>query len=289
MKMTITGHTKLTGLLGSPVSHSISPLMHNTAFEQLDLNYAYLCFDTGNILLKNAVNALCSLNARGWNCTMPTKQEMCELCNELSPAARMIGAVNTVVNENGTLIGHNTDGIGYMRSICDTGLDLKGQTMTLLGAGGAATAIAIQAALDGLAKINLFVRKGRSLEHAVKISDTINTKTNATATLYDINDTNALQSAINQSLLLTNGTSVGMTPKEEDCVLPLTITFPKTLTVSDIIYNPRQTQLLKRAAEAGCPTQNGLYMLLYQGAEAFRLWTGKEMPVEYIKQHYFTL
>src|SRR5574344_1607603 len=148
MSLNITGHTQLTGLLGSPVAHSISPMMHNEAFRLLNLDYVYLCFDVGTDHLKETVNGLKYAGIRGFNCTMPDKNLMCELADDLSPAAKMIGAVNTVVNDNGKLIGYNTDGIGYMRAVADAGHNIMGKKMTLLGAGGAATAICVQAALD---------------------------------------------------------------------------------------------------------------------------------------------
>lgn len=299
MNDNITGHTGLIGLLGSPVAHSISPLMHNAAFSQLGLDYVYLCFDVDQNTLADAVKGLRNLNAAGWNCTMPNKQKMCELCDVLSPAAKMSGAVNTVVNDKGILTGYNTDGIGYMRAIKETGVHVIGKTMTLLGAGGASTAIAIQAALDGVAVLNIFHRQGRSWAHAKALTDMINKSTDCQAVLYDIADQQALKCCLEESVLLTNGTSVGMkqqtahpanhssVQKEEDCILPSSTLLPSSLAVSDVIYNPRETPLLKMAKKAGCTASNGLYMLLYQGAEAFRLWTGKEMPVSAIKAEFF--
>lgn len=286
--MTITGHTRLTGLLGSPVSHSISPLMHNEAFRLLGLDYAYLCFDVRDDSLEDAVKGLRTLGASGWNCTMPDKQRMCELCDRLSPAARMTGAVNTVVNDNGILTGHNTDGVGYMMAVKEAGFDIIGKNMTLLGAGGAATAIAVQAALDGVKTLNIFNRRGRSWEHAVQLVDSINSNTACHASLFDLADTAALEKCLKESDILTNGTSVGMAPGESECILPSDALLHPELIVSDIIYNPRKTRLMQMAEDAGCPTFNGLYMLLFQGAEAFRLWTGQEMPTEEIKKLYFT-
>ena len=151
----ITGHTRLTGLLGSPVSHSISPMMHNEGFEQLGLDYVYLAFDVPVDKLSSVVDSFRAMNVRGFNLTMPHKNEMCALCDFLSPAAEIIGAVNTVVNENGQLIGHNTDGIGYMRALKDAGFNITGKKMTILGAGGAATSIFVQAALDDVSEISL--------------------------------------------------------------------------------------------------------------------------------------
>ena len=145
----ITGKTRLTGLLGSPVTHSISPMMHNEAFKELGLDYAYLAFDVGTDKLEAAVEGLKVLNVRGFNVTMPDKNLMCSLCDHLSPAAEIIGAVNTVVNEDGVLTGYTTDGIGYMMSVKDAGYDVIGKKMTIFGAGGAGTSILVQAALVG--------------------------------------------------------------------------------------------------------------------------------------------
>lgn len=288
MKDKITGKTVLTCLLGSPVSHSISPLMHNEAFRLLDLDYAYLAFDVNTDQLKTAVEGLKVLGVRGFNLTMPNKNKMCELADELSQAAAMMEAVNTVVYENGKLIGHNTDGYGYMRSVKEAGYDVNGKKMTIIGGGGAATSICIQAALDGVSEMDIFCRAGNSYVRAEKMVETISKNTLCKASLYDIADIQALKSSLATSYLLTNATSVGMAPHIEESVITDTSLLHRGLIVSDIIYNPRETLLLKLAREAGCNTFNGLYMLLYQGAKAFELWTGKEMPVAPIKKKYFS-
>lgn len=284
----ITGHTVLTGLLGSPVSHSISPMMHNEGFRQLDLDYVYLCFDVGTENLKTAVEGLKVMGVRGFNCTMPDKNLMCELADELSPAARMIGAVNTVLNENGKLTGYNTDGIGYMKAVKDAGHDIIGKKMTLLGAGGAATAVCVQAALDGVAEINVFSIRDQFFDRAQKLVDTINKETSCKASLYDFEDETILKQSIDNSHILTNGTSVGMAPNTDNCIIKEKSFLHEGLIVSDVIYNPRETKLLQMAKECNCSIFNGLYMLLYQGAEAFKIWTGQEMPVEIIKEKYFS-
>ena len=281
----ITGHTRLTGLLGSPVAHSKSPLMHNEAFRLLRLDYVYLCFDVKEDSLKTAFEGLKKLNVAGFNCTMPDKTAICELLDDLSPAAKMIGAVNTVVNENGRYIGHNTDGIGYMQSVKDAGFDIKGETMTLLGAGGAASSIFVQAALDGVKKINLFSIKDRFWEKAEKMVDMVNSNTDCDAKLIELGNDDILNEAISNSKILTNATSVGMAPNTDNCIVKDFSVFNENLIVSDVIYNPMETKLLKIAKEHGCPTFNGIYMLLYQGAEAFRIWTGKEMPITLVKEH----
>lgn len=284
----ITGHTKLTGLLGSPVSHSISPAMHNEAFKQLDLDYIYLAFDVGTENLEAAVDGFRALNVRGFNLTMPNKNAMCKLCDSLSPAAEIIGAVNTVVNDNGHLAGHTTDGTGYMRALKEDGYDIIGKKMTILGAGGAATSVFVQAALDGVSEISIFSRRSPFWNRAESIIHTLTERTNCKITLFDYENPDVLRREISESAILTNGTSVGMAPNTEQSLITDPTIFHKDLIVSDVIYNPRKTQLLKLAEENGCRTQNGLYMLLYQGAEAFTLWTGKEMPVKIIKEKYFS-
>nr|WP_027870200.1 shikimate dehydrogenase [[Eubacterium] cellulosolvens] len=289
MNNSITGRTALTGLLGSPVAHSLSPMMHNDSFRHLGLDYVYLCFDVNEDNLKEAVNGLKICGIRGFNLTMPDKNRMAELADALSPAAELIGAVNTVVNDNGRLVGHNTDGVGFIRSLADYGFSPKGKTVTLLGAGGAATAIAAQAALDGVKELRIFARpNSRFHERTVRLVDDINRQTGCVCTLSDLTDTTALRSSLAESALLVNGTPVGMAPDTEISVITDPSMFHKDLFVSDIIYNPRETRLMRLAKEAGCRTSNGLFMLLYQGAEAFRLWTGQEMPTDLIKERYFS-
>ena len=283
----ITGHTKLTGLLGSPVAHSKSPLMHNEAFRLLNLDYVYLCFDVPENNLKTAFEGLKKLNVAGFNCTMPDKTLMCQLVDELSPAARMIGAVNTVVNANGKFVGHNTDGIGYIKSLQNFGHEIKNQKMTLLGAGGAASSICVQAALDGARAIDIFSIRDAFWDKAEKMVADINSETGCTVNLFEFGNDDVLANSILTSNILTNATSVGMAPNTDNCLIHDANVLHKNLVVSDIIYNPLETKLYKMAKENGCDVFNGLYMLLYQGAEAFKLWTGHEMPTDIIKKMYF--
>lgn len=285
----ITGHTRLTALLGSPVAHSISPLMHNEAFRLLDLDYTYLCFDVTEDTLPTAVAGLKACGIRGFNLTMPNKNKIVELLDELSPAARLIGAVNTVVNDDGHLTGYNTDGVGYMQAVKDAGYDITGKTITVMGAGGAATAICAQAALDGVKRIHIFAREtSRFWSRTQKLVENINSTLPCEAFLHENKDLTALAQAISESTLLLNATSVGMAPNTDGTIIENTSLYHPDLIVSDVIYNPRETRFLREAREAGCRTFNGMYMLLYQGAEAFRLWTGQDMPVDKIKAKYFS-
>ena len=254
----------------------------------LSLDYVYLCFDVTEADLPEAVRGLKTCGIRGFNLTMPCKNRVVELLDELSPSARLIGAVNTVVNENGRLIGHNTDGVGYMRSVKDAGHNIIGKTMTLMGAGGAATAICAQAALDGVSLIHVFARRtSRFWNRTQALADTINRTLPCRVLLHENEDLHALKNAVSESAILVNATSVGMAPDTEASIITDTSLFRPELIVSDVIYNPRKTRLLQEAEKAGCPVFNGMYMLLYQGAEAFRLFTGQKMPTEAIKKKFF--
>lgn len=287
MKQNITGHTRLTCLLGDPVTHSISPAMHNLSFETLGLDYIYLAFQTTASQFDATVSTLKQIGAHGFNCTMPCKRIAAERCDELSQAAQLMNSVNTVVIQNGKLIGHNTDGIGFMQSVSDAGYNILGKEITLLGAGGATSSILAQGALDGVAKINVFARKGNSFHIVEEQTQKINAQTNCTTSICELEDTVALKQAIDSSALLVNTSPVGMTPNTEQCLIPDSSFFHPELVVSDVIYEPRKTKLLTMAEDAGLATFNGMYMLLYQGAEAFKIWTGKEMPVALVKRKIF--
>lgn len=288
MKHMITGHTKLLCLLGDPVTHSISPAMHNLSFETLGLDYIYLAFPTTTEQFDDTAAFLKQVGALGFNCTMPCKRIAAKRCDELSPAARFMNSVNTVLIKDGKLIGHNTDGVGYMRSVIDAGHDIIGKEMTLLGSGGAASAILTQAALDGVSKIHVFARKGNSWDTIAGQIERLNLETCCQITLDELRDETALRSRLSQSAILINASSVGMAPNTENCLIPDDSFFHPELIVSDVIYNPKKTKLLQMAEAAGLSTFNGMYMLLYQGAEAFRIWTGQDMPVALIKQQLFS-
>lgn len=288
MMYQITGYTRFGGLLGSPVAHSLSPAMHNLSFMTIGIDAVYLAFDVGEEKLGETVRVFRDLNTYGFNLTMPDKKKVMEYVDELSKAAELIGAVNTVVNKDGKLVGHNTDGIGYVESVRAQGFDPAGKEVTLLGAGGAAGAAAVQMALDGVKTLHIVNRRSRSWKAARDLADRINRETACRADLTDLEDTRALGTLIGQSDLLTNATSVGMAPRTDASPIKDPGMLHKELVVSDIIYNPRKTKLMEQAASVGCSTFNGMDMLLYQGAAAFQLWTGREMPLELVREKYFS-
>lgn len=284
MTQKITGHTELIGLIAYPIRHSSSPEMHNEAFQKLGLDYAYLAFEVGNEDLEDTIKGFRAMKVRGSNVSMPNKTVVHKYLDKLSEAAELCGAVNTIVNDNNVLTGHITDGIGYMKSLEDAGIDTIGKKITVAGAGGAATAIEIQAALDGVAEISIFNRKDKFFERGEKTVKDINERTKCKATLYDLADLDKLKEEIADSCLFANATGVGMKPLEGQTYIPDTSFFRPDLIVTDTVYEPRETELLKMAKKAGCRTMNGLGMMLFQGAAAFKLWMGKDMPIEHMKK-----
>lgn len=279
----ITGHTELIGLMAYPIRHSSSPAMQNEAFAKLGLDYAYLAFEVDNDTLEDAIKGLRALRMRGSNVSMPNKTVVHKYLDKLSPAAEMCGAVNTIVNDDGVLTGHITDGIGYMAALKDNDIDVIGKKMTIVGAGGAATAIEIQAALDGVAEMSIFNVKDKFWANAEETVRKINEKTNCKATLYDLADLDKLKEEIADSYLFANATGMGMKPLEGKTYIPDKSFFRSDLIVTDVVYFPRETEMLRMAKEVGCKTMNGLGMMLFQGSAAFELWTGQPMPIEYMK------
>lgn len=280
----ITGHTELIGLMAYPIRHSSSPAMHNEAFAYLGLDYAYLAFEVDNTTLEDAVKGLRALKMVGSNVSMPNKTEVHKYLDKLSPAAQLCKAVNTIVNDNGVLTGHITDGIGYMEALKDNHIDIIGKKMTIVGAGGAATAIQVQAALDGVKEISIFNIKDKFWDNAQATIERIHDKTGCKVTLYDLADLDKLKEEIASSCLFANATGIGMKPFEGQTYIPDKSFFRPDLIVTDVVYSPRETAMLRMAREVGCKTMNGLGMMLFQGAAAFKMWTGKDMPIEHMKE-----
>ena len=280
MKSNITGKTRLITLLGSPISHSKSPAMQNGVFEAMWLDYVYVAFDVGVDEVEDAIKGLRALNVRGSNVTMPLKKIVCKYLDKLSPAAEMAEAVNTIVNDHGILTGHITDGEGYMMSLMDSGVEVAGKKMTIVGAGGAATAVAIQAAIDGAKKISIFNPKDEFFTQGEKTAQRLREKFGCEAQMFDLGDIHKLRREMASSDIFTNGTPVGMEDTIGQSVIPDASFFHRDLTVTDLIYVPAETTLLKMAKEAGCRTVSGLGMQLFQGVKAFQLWTGEQMPLD---------
>ncbi len=285
MSTRITGHTELLSLMAYPIRHSSSPAMQNEALSYLGLDYAYLCFEVDENNLKESIDAMRALKIRGGNVSMPNKIAVMQYLDELTPQAKLCGAVNTIVNNDGILTGHITDGIGYIRGLEDHGFDIKGKKMTIVGGGGAAKAIQIEAALKGAREISIFNIKDKYWGRVEETTRILNQELNCPTTLYDLSDLSCLKEQIYDSDLLANATEVGMTPQPPNTYMPDKSYFRPGMLVTDVIYSPPKTLFLEMAEEAGCKTMNGLPMMLFQGAEAFRLWTGHEMPIQHMKSY----
>ena len=277
--MKLDGYTRLAAVVANPIKHSISPFIHNTAFAATATNGVYVAWEIEASDLEQTIRNIRRYQMFGINLSMPYKEQVISYLDELSDEARLIGAVNTVVNHDGILIGYNTDGKGFFKSL--PSFTITGKKMTLLGAGGAAKSILAQAILDGANQISVFVRES-SMEKTKSYLDRLEEQTGFKVDLYALEDVSELQARIAESDLLVNATSVGMDGKSSP--VPESIVLPETLLVADIIYKPFETPFLKWARSQGNPAVNGLGMLLHQAAEAFQLWTGKEMPTEVIWQ-----
>ena len=283
--MKIDGYTRLAAVVANPIKHSISPFIHNSAFEATNTNGVYLAWEVDAAELAETVANIRRYQMYGINLSMPYKEQVIPYLDRLSEEACLIGAVNTVVNREGTLIGYNTDGKGFFKSL--PSFKISGKRMVLLGAGGAAKAILAQAILDGVSQISVFVRSS-SIEKTRPYLKKIQNATGFRVDLFALEDVQNLQDSITQADLLVNATSVGMDGSSQP--IPTSIVLPEKLLVADVIYQPFETPFLKWARKQGNQSINGLGMLLYQAAEAFQLWTGKEMPTdqiwELLKQKY---
>ena len=283
--MKIDGYTRLAAVVANPIKHSISPFIHNSAFEATNTNGVYLAWEVDATELAETVANIRRYQMYGINLSMPYKEQVIPYLDQLSEEACLIGAVNTVVNREGTLIGYNTDGKGFFKSLPSFKISRK--RLVLLGAGGAAKAILAQAILDGVSQISVFVRSS-SMEKTRPYLEKIQNATGFRVDLFALEDVQNLQDSITQADLLVNATSVGMDGSSQP--IPTSIVLPEKLMVADVIYQPFETPFLKWAKNQGNQSINGLGMLLYQAAEAFELWTGKEMPTdqiwELLKQKY---
>lgn len=272
-------------LIGSPVGHSGSPAMYNFSFQYHHLDYAYMAFDIKEEQVPAALDAVRLLKMRGCNVTMPCKNKAAECVDELSPAARIIGAVNTIVNEDGKLIGHITDGIGFVRNLKEHGVDVKGKKMVVLGAGGAATALQVQSALDGAASIAIFNIKDSFFERAQSTAEKLKKEVpDCEVSVYCLDEQETLREEIAKADILVNATLMGMKPYDDISLVDPSMFRPE-LIVADVVYNPAETKMIREAKEAGCKLAiGGKGMLLWQGAAAYKLYTGLEMPTaEYQK------
>lgn len=287
----LSGHTLLVSLIATPIRHSLSPKMHNEAYAKLGLDYAYLAFEVGQEELADAVQGIRALGIRGSNVSMPNKQAIIPLLDEIDPVVELTGAVNTVVNVDGTghLKGYCTDGTGAVRALAAEGVEVKDQIITISGAGGAGSAIEAQLAIDGAKEIRIFNIDDRCWQNAVDMAEKINAKTSTKATVHHLENTEEFYASIAESSIYIDATGVGMKPLQDQKLINDPSVIREDLVVFDVVYSPAETELLKFAKEHGAKKAiNGIGMMLYQGAEAFKLHTGHDMPVDYIRDTFFS-
>ena len=289
MDARISGHTKLYALIGSPVGHSGSPAMYNYSFAKTGVDAAYLAFDIPLENVKEGVEALKALHVGGFNVTMPDKTAAAGLVDAISPAAKLIGACNTVtVEAGGKLTGHNTDGIGFVQNLREHGVEVQGKRLVVPGAGGAATAICVQAALDGAQEIAIFNRADEFYANGEKTVEKLCAAVpSCKVSIHPFEDETALAAAVNSCELLVNATKVGMKPLDGQTLIDEKL-LRKSLIVADTVYNPRKTLLIEQAEQAGCTAIGGIGMLLWQGVAAFKLFTGKDMPAQEVLEKFFS-
>lgn len=273
---TIDSHTVLYGVFGDPIRHSRSPIMLNRAFQESGVNGVYAAFHVKPEELGDAVRGIKALGYRGVNVTIPHKVDVMNYLDEIDEGARIVGAVNTIVNDNGKLKGFNTDGIGYVRSLKEeTGIELKGKRVLVLGAGGAARGVAYALAKEGASCIYI---ANRTKERAIELANTIGAFTETVGLGMD-----ELTDVVDHVEFVLNTTSAGMHPNVDELPMSLDLLRPHHL-VSDLIYNPRITRFLREAEAIGARIHGGLGMFIYQGAYAFEYWTGTPAPVEAMRQ-----
>lgn len=270
----VKASTGLVALLGHPVQHSLSPLMHNAAFAAGGQNLVYLAFDVEPGDLVAALAGLKALGFRGANVTVPHKEAVIPYLDVVDPVAARIGAVNTIVNEDRCLKGYNTDGSGFLRSLEEAGFDPAGKRAVILGAGGAARAVAFALATAGCGSL---VLANRTPERATELAGALAGAGLPAPVVYRLGDA-GMRSEVEAADLVLNTTSLGMWPRVEETPLPPDW-FRPGQWVYDLVYNPLETKFLAGARRRGCRVISGLDMLLYQGAAAFTLWTGREAPV----------
>jgi len=269
----ITGKTNVTGIIGNPVEHSLSPLMHNAAFKHLGLDYIYVPFLVDENALEGAIRGSKSLNIKGLNVTIPHKTEVIKHLDSVDKTAELIGAVNTIKFNGNHAKGFNTDGIGAVKAIEEVS-SVKNKKIIILGAGGAARAIAFQILIEGAGPL---VIANRTPENAINLKKDIIEKLNLDVKTADFGK--GLETELLDADILINTTPIGMYPYTDDKPPVKSKMMHKNLIVNDIVYNPLKTGLLREAEKCEAKTVSGIKMLIYQGVEAFKIWTGIYPPV----------
>jgi shikimate dehydrogenase len=276
--MAISGRTKVCGVLGDPIEHTLSPTIQNAAFNHLKLDFVFLAFHVKAADLENALQGMRGLGIHGLNVTMPHKSTVTAYLDELDPAVKFLGSANTILNEDGRLSGFNTDGAGALKALRENGIELSEKKVMLLGAGGAAKAIAFALAKEvgEIVVLNRTTKKAKEL--AERLTEKLGKKV-----LGGSLSPETIAENLQGSDVLINATSEGMNPEANHSIVAPWL-LRSDLAVMDIVYNPVETKLAKEAKEAGSRVISGVEMLIYQGAASFEIWTGRAAPIEIMRK-----
>lgn len=277
----VNGKTDLYGIIGNPIEHTKSPYIHNTLFKEFNINAIYIPLHVNENSLEDVVNGLKAQNFRGFNVTVPFKKSIIKYLDDISNDALLMGAINTVKNIDGKLIGYNTDAEGFVRDFKDSfDTDFKGKRVVLLGAGGTARALAVKLASEGVEQLILV---NRTEQNAKNIVELVN-HNYSTTVRYIIPDSPKLFDEILQSQIIINTTPAGMSTYLDSTPFNYNYVFDKSQLVYDVIYSPEKTKFLMQAESYGCKIRNGFGMLINQGVSAFEIWTGKTVSKQMSKQ-----
>jgi len=275
--MAISGKTRVCGVIGDPIEHTLSPIIHNAAFNHLGLDFVFLAFRVKAADLENALRGMRGLGIHGLNVTMPHKSAVTAYLDTIDPAVEFLGSANTILRKAGKLSGFNTDGVGALKALREKGVELSGKKVLLLGAGGAAKAIAFVLAKE----VGELVVLNRAAEKAKELAERL-TRTLGEKVVGGSLSPDAIANNMQDSDVLINATSVGMSPDAHQSIVPPQL-LRSGLTVMDIVYNPVETKLAKDAKAAGARVISGVEMLIYQGAASFEIWTGHAAPIEVMR------
>lgn len=273
-------YTQLVGVIGRPVRHSLSPAIHNAAFQAKGLNYVYLAFEVEDV--GAAMAGVRALGIRGLSVTIPHKVAVMAHLDEIDPVTRRIGSVNTVVNRDGLLSGSSSDGPGALASLDEEGVETQGKRVTVLGAGGAARALSFALSGDGGAGMMRIIALQEERTRTRRLAEDVAAYADIVVRTGDLEDGPAFRTAVAEADLLIHATPVGMYPKVSETLVPAEW-LHSGITVFDAVYTPRRTRLLREAEQAGCRVVEGLGMFVHQAAIQFRLWTGEEPPVDLMR------
>ena len=268
----------MCGVIGDPIEHTLSPIMQNAAFEALEIDYAFLAFKVKATEVENAIRGTRALNIHGLNVTMPHKNAAIKYLDEIDPTAKAVASVNTILNKDGKLFGFNTDGVGALNALENNGVKPKGKKILLIGAGGAAKAIAYTLSQEA----DELVILSRNTSPTTELANLLKQKFNKKISAVELSPKLMKEHLANANVLI-NATSVGMNPNANQTLVAPELLKPD-LAVMDIVYNPLETKLAKDAKLAGAKVVSGVEMLIYQGAASFEIWTACKAPVEVMRK-----